>query len=76
MAIKAFLMQDLSLIARLVLEIGRHKISLGRTERVMKFGYLSPENRFNFKKKRVFMSRIVLLDSKLTPHVNFSNFQA
>ena len=27
-------------------------------------------------KKWVFMSRIVLLDSKLTPHVNFSNFQA
>ena len=27
-------------------------------------------------KKRVFMSRIVLLDPKLTPHVNFNNFQA
>ena len=27
-------------------------------------------------KKRVFMSRIVLLDPKLTPHVNFKNFQA
>ena len=26
--------------------------------------------------KRVFMSRIVLLDPKLTPHVNFNNFQA
>ena len=49
MAIKAFLMQNLSLIALLVLEI-RHKISLGRRERVMKFGYLPPENGFNFKK--------------------------
>ena len=27
-------------------------------------------------KKRAFMSRIVLLDPKLTPHVNFNNFQA
>ena len=27
-------------------------------------------------KKRDFMSRIVLLDPKLTPHVNFNNFQA
>ena len=27
-------------------------------------------------KKRVFMSLIVLLDPKLTPHVNFNNFQA
>ena len=36
----------------------------------------TPENGFNFKKKRVFMSRIVLLDPKLTPNVNFNNFQA
>ena len=50
MAIKAFLMQNLSLIALLVLEIWRHKISLGRREQVMKFGYLPPENGFNFKK--------------------------
>ena len=27
-------------------------------------------------KERVFMSRIVLLDPKLTSHVNFNNFQA
>ena len=66
MAIKAFLMQNLSLIALLVLEIWRHKISLGRRERVMILGYLPPENGFNFK-KWVFMSRIVLLDPKLTP---------
>ena len=50
MAMKAFLMQNLSLIAPLVLEIWRHKISLGRREQVMKFGYLPPENGFNFKK--------------------------
>ena len=49
-AIKAFLMQNLSLITLLVLEIWRHKISLGRREQVMKFGYLPPENGFNFKK--------------------------
>ena len=66
MAIKAFLMQNLSLIALLVLEIWRHKISLGIREWVMKFGYLPPENGFNFKKWGL-MSRIVLLDPKLTP---------
>ena len=63
MSIKAFLMQNLRLIALLVLEIWRHKIYLKRRER---FDYLPPENGFIFK-KRVFMSRIVLLDPKLTP---------
>ena len=43
--------------------------------RVSQFDYLSPENGFNFKKTS-FMSRIVLLNPKLTPHVNFNNFQA
>ena len=47
MAIKVFLMQNLCLVALLVLEIWRHKISLGRREQVNKFGYLSPENGFN-----------------------------
>ena len=75
-SIKAFLMQNLRLIALLVLEIWRHKIFLKRRERVIRFDYLSLENGFNFKKKRVFMSRIVLLDPKLTLHVNFNNFQA
>ena len=50
MAIKAFLMQNLSLVALLVLEIWRHNISPGRREQVIKFGYLPPENGFNFKK--------------------------
>ena len=54
------------LVALLVLGLWRHKISLGRRERVVRFGYLPSENGFNFK-KRVFMSRIVLLDPKLTP---------
>ena len=77
---KALLMQNLRLIAFPVLEIWCHKISLGRRERVIKFGYLPLENGINFR-KWVFMSRIVLLDPKLTlppppPHVNFSNFQA
>ena len=40
----------LSLVALLVLEIWGHKISLGRREQVNKFGYLSPENGFNFFK--------------------------
>ena len=78
-AIKAFLMQNLRVIAFLVLEIWRHKISLGRRERFIEFGYLPLKNRFNFKNK---MSRItqnwqnVQNHPKLTPHVNFSNFQA
>ena len=50
MATKAFLMQNLSVVALLVLEIWRHKISLGRREQGNKFGYLSPENGFNFLK--------------------------
>ena len=36
------------------LEIWRHKISLGRREQVIKFGYLPPENGFNLKKKMSF----------------------
>ena len=44
-------------------------------ERVVEFGYLPPENEFNFQKK-FFESRIVLLDPKLTSLVNFSNFHA
>ena len=44
-----------------------HKISFGRMERVIRFGYLPPKNGFNLKEKRVFMSRLVLLDPKLTP---------
>ena len=59
----------------LVLEIGRHKISLRRREQVVKFGYLPPENRFNFKKV-CFMSRIVLLDPKLTPPCQFQQFSS
>ena len=43
-------MQHLRLIALLVLEISRRKISLGRRERGIKFGYLPPENGFTFKK--------------------------
>ena len=71
MAVKAFLMQNLSLIALLVLEKSRHKVSLERREWLIKSGYLPPENGFNFKK----ISFYVQLDPKLTPHVNFSNFQ-
>ena len=47
-SIKVFLMQDLSLITLLILEIWRHKISLDRREQVIKFGYLHPENGFKF----------------------------
>ena len=59
-------MQNLKPIALLVLEIRRHKISYGKRERVVKFGYLAPENGFNVKNMG-FMSRVVLLDPELTP---------
>ena len=48
---KAFLMQDLRLIALLVLEIWRHKISFERRERVIKFSYLPRKTGLTFKKK-------------------------
>ena len=73
MAIKAFLMQNLSLIALLVLEIWRHKISLGRRERVMKFGYLPPENGFNFKKISFYVQNRPMSISAIFKHrKNFS----
>ena len=49
-SIKAFLMQNLSLIALLVLEIWRHNISLERREWVIIFGYLPPANGLTLKK--------------------------
>ena len=49
MAIKAFLLHNLILVALLVLEIRRHKICLGIREQIIKFGYLSPENEFNLQ---------------------------
>ena len=48
--IKALLMQNLSMVALLVLEIWRHKISLGRKEQVMKFNYLPKETGLTIKK--------------------------
>ena len=65
-AIKPCLMKNLRLVAFLFLEIWRHKISLWRGEQVIEFSYLSLENGFSLK-RWVFMSRIILLDPKLTP---------
>ena len=75
MAIKAFLMQNLSLIALLVLEIWRHKISLGRREQVMKFGYLPPENRFNFKKMSFYVQNRSSRP-KIDPSCQFQEFSS
>ena len=74
MAIKAFLMQNLSLVALLVLDLLHHKISLRRRERDIKFGYLPPENGFNIKKMS-FYDQNRSSRPKVDPHVNFSNFQ-
>ena len=75
MAIKAFLMQNLSLIALLVLEIWRHKISLGRREQVMKFGYLPPENGFNFKKMSFYVQNRSSRP-KIDPPCRFQQFSS
>ena len=75
MAIKAFLMQNLSLIALLVLEIWRHKISLRRREWVMKFGYLPPENGFNFKKMSFYVQNRSSRP-KIDPPCQFQQFSS
>ena len=75
MAIKVFLMQNLSLIALLVLETWRHKISLGRREQVMKFGYLPPENGFNFKKMSFYVQNRSSRP-KIDPPCQFQQFSS
>ena len=75
MSIRAFLMQNLRLIALLVLETWCHKFSLERRERVIEFDYLPPENMFNFKKMSFYVQNRSSRP-KIDPHVNFSNFQA
>ena len=72
MAIKAFLMQNLSLSSSSSTKFPTEE---GDESSNSKFGCLPPENGFNLKKMS-FMSRVVILHPKLTPHVNFSNFQA
>ena len=69
--IKTFLMQNLGLIALLGLEIWRHKISLERREQVIKFCYLPPENRFNFKKNEGFFQNRSC-QSKIDPLMSIS----
>ena len=73
MAIKAFLLHNLRLVALLVLEIRRHKICLGIREQVIKFGYLPPENEFDLKNEFYVQNRSSR--PKIDPHVNFSSFQ-
>ena len=60
-AIKAFLMQNLRLIALLVLEIWCHKISLGRREWVSNSTIYPAENGFNLKKIEFLCSESLFL---------------
>ena len=46
-----------------------------KKEQVIEFGYLSPENRLNFKKISFYVQNRSS-SPKVDPHVNFSNFQA
>ena len=75
-AIKACLLQNLSQVARLVLEIWDHKISLSKREWVIEFGYLPLQNGFYFWRKWFSCPAIILFHPKLSPRGNFSSFQA
>ena len=75
-SIKAFLMQNLRLIALLVLEIWRHKIFLKRREQVIRFDYLPPENGFNFKKKTSFYVQNRSSRPKIDPPCQFQQFSS
>ena len=66
MAVKAFLMQNLSPIALLVLEIRRHKNSHGRRERSHQIGLFIPGKRIQLSINEFFMSKIFLRNPKLT----------
>ena len=74
-SIKAFLMQNLRLIALLVLEIWRHKIFLKWRERVIRFDYLSPENGFNFKKTSFYVQNRSSRP-KIDPPCQFQQFSS
>ena len=74
-SIKAFLMQNLRLIALLVLEIWRHKIFLKRRERVIRFNYLPPENGFNFKKTSFYVQNRSSRP-KIDPPCQFQQFSS
>ena len=50
--------------------------SLRRREQVINFGYLPPENKFNFKKKEFLCPESFCSTQNWPPHVNVSNFQA
>ena len=49
-------------------------MSIRRRERVIKFGYLPPENGFNFKNMSFYVQNRSS-GLKINPNVNFSNFQ-
>ena len=51
------------------------KISLGRRERVMKFGYLPPENGFSFKKNE-FLYPESFFRPKIDPPCQFQQFSS
>ena len=74
-SIKAFLMQNLRLIALLVLEILRHKIFLKWREPVIRFDYLHPENGFNFKKDE-FLCPELFFSTQNWPPCQFQKFSS
>ena len=71
---KPFVMQNLSLVPFLFLEIWRHKISPLRKGTSHQIRIFTPENGFNFK-KWVFCPESFFSTQKLTHLVNFSSFQ-
>ena len=77
MDMKVFLTQNLRPVARLVFEIYVTKFPSEKGNKSLNSA-IYPQKMGLALKKLVFMSRIILLDPKLTPppNVNFSNFQA
>ena len=68
-------MQNFSLLPFLALEIWRRKIPSQEGNKSLNSD-IYPGKCILLKKNTVFISRIVLCDQKLAPHVNFINFQA
>ena len=68
-------MQNLMLMAVLVLDIWRHNISLGRRERVMKFGYY-PRKRGLTLKKLSFYVQNRSSRQKINPSCQFQQFSS
>ena len=74
--IKAFLIQNLRLLALLVLEIWRHKISLRSRNNSSDLAIYPRKTGLTFKNEFYVQNRSSRPKIDPPPHINFSNFQA